>query len=93
MRCQFDGLVNDRLELRLVDGTASTNGRAAQRDIDWADLVVVLGSTQLAHKVSTLYTDTGDPVARHKLVTTSRRGIEAIADEIARSDVVAGVRS
>jgi len=92
-RCQFDELVNDRLELRLVDGTASTSGRAAQRDIDWADLVVVLGSTQLAHKVSTLYTDTGDPVARHKLVTTSRRGIEAIADEIARSDVVAGVRS
>ena len=91
MRRELDELVNDRLELRLVDGMASTNGRAAQRDIDWADLVVVLGGTQLAHKVSTLYTDTGDPVARRKLITTNRRGIEAIADDIARSDVVAGV--
>jgi hypothetical protein len=87
-RREFDELVNGALELRLVDGTASTNGRAAQRDIAWADLVVVLGGTQLAHKVSTLYTDTGDPVARRKLVTTSRRGIEAIADDITRSDVV-----
>ena len=93
MRRELDELVNDRLELRLVDGTASTNARAAQRDIEWAHLVVVLGGTQLAHKVSTLYTDTGDPVARRKLVTTSRRGIEAIADDIARSDVVTGVRA
>jgi hypothetical protein len=59
-------------------------------DIAWADLVVVLGSTQLAHRVSNLYTR--DPVARKKLVTTNRRGIEAIADDVTRSDIVGGAR-
>ena len=40
------------------------------------------GATELAHKVSTLYTR--DPDARRKLVVTSRRGIEAIADDVRR---------
>lgn len=67
------------LELRLVDGTARRTGAEADRDLDWADLVVVLGSSELAHKVSTLYTKrgTGTPV-----ITASRRGIGAIAQEI-----------
>jgi hypothetical protein len=86
MRRSFAELVGGRLELRLVDGMRASDRRTAQGDIAWADLVVVLGATQLAHKVSTLYTR--DPEARRKLVTTSRRGIEAIADAIARSDAV-----
>ena len=89
-RRELDELVDGRLELRLVDGTRSPDRRSAQSDIAWADLIAVLGSTQLAHKVSTLYTRDRD--ARRKLITTSRRGIEAIADEITRSDVVAGAR-
>lgn len=79
-------LVGTELELRLVDGTRSSDKQAARSDIGWADLVVVLGATQLAHKVSLLYTRDAD--ARKKLVNTSRRGIEAIADDVARSDVV-----
>lgn len=92
MRREFDELVNGGLELRLVDGMRSTNKQAALGDIEWADLVVVLGGTQLAHKVSTLYTATGDPAARRKLIVTSRRGIEAIADDVARSDLLTGKR-
>jgi hypothetical protein len=87
-RNELAALVDGRLELRLVDGTRSPNRAAAQRDIAWADLIVVLGGTQLAHKVSLLYTRDSD--ARRKLITTSRRGIEAIADEITRSGRLEG---
>jgi hypothetical protein len=89
-RLELSELIDSDLELRQVDGTRSVSRRAAHCDIAWADLVVVLGATQLAHKVSTLYTR--DSEARRKLVSTSRRGIEAIADEIMRSDVVCGRR-
>lgn len=83
-RQELARLVDADLELRLVDGTGSATRKMAQRDIGWADLVVVLGGTELAHSVSRLYTR--DPEARRKLISTSRRGIEAIADDIARSD-------
>ena len=86
-RQELGRLVGDALELRLVDGTGRVTKADAQRDIAWADVVVVLGATELAHKVSTLYTR--DPDARRKLVVTSRRGIEAIADDVARSDTLA----
>jgi hypothetical protein len=80
-RDDFGG-VSDRLELRLVDGTTRRTKADAIRDVDWADVVVVLGSTQLAHKVSKLYTD--EPAAKGKLVKTARRGVAAIADEVTR---------
>ena len=80
-RDDFGG-VGGRLELRLVDGTTRRTKQEAIRDVDWADVVVVLGTTQLAHKVSKLYTD--EPAAKGKLVKTARRGVSAIAEEIAR---------
>ena len=83
-RQELARLVGADLELRLVDGTGGANRRMARRDIGWADVVVVLGATELAHSVSRLYTR--DPEARRKLISTSRRGLEAIADDIARSD-------
>src|SRR5436190_2133599 len=67
------------LELRLVDGTARRTAAEAAADLAWADLVVVCGGTELAHKVSTLYTRRGTNV-----LTTPRRGIEAIAGEVVR---------
>lgn len=70
------------VELRLVDGTARRTGAEAARDVDWADLVVVLGGTELAHKVSLLYTR--DASSRAKRVVTTRRGVEAVAAEIVR---------
>ncbi len=74
--------VGDRLELRLVDGTTRKTKRDAKADVEWADIVVLAGSTQLAHKVSKLYAD--EPRAEGKVITTSRRGVSAIAEEIAR---------
>ncbi|MEX2645341.1 MAG: hypothetical protein WD249_03670 [Gaiellaceae bacterium] len=68
------------LELRLVDGTERRTAAEARGDVDWADLVVVCGASQLSHKVSRLYTR--DERARRKLATSSRRGVEAIAGAV-----------
>jgi hypothetical protein len=86
VRRELLDLVAGRLELRLVEGDRSSSKQVAKDNVAWADLIVVLGATQLAHKVSNLYT--GDQAARRKLVTTSRRGIQAIADDVTRSDRV-----
>lgn len=88
MRAELEELVAGELELRLVDGTKSQSRPFAQGNIAWADLIVVLGATQLAPKISTLYTR--DPDARRKLVTTSRHGLEAIAGDVVRSDLLLG---
>lgn len=67
------------LELRLIDGTERRTRTEAQRDLDWADVVVIGASSELAHKVSSLYkrADGGTPV-----ITAARRGIEAIASAV-----------
>jgi len=74
--------LHDRLELRLVDGTESRRKQEARRDVAWADVVAVAGSSELGHRVSELYTR--DDAARGKLVVSSRRGVEAIVAEIVR---------
>lgn len=68
------------LEVRLVVGVERRTGEQARRDVDWADVVVVCGSSELYHRVSNLYTR--EPAARGKLVVSARRGVEAIAGEI-----------
>lgn len=70
------GVLQGPLELRLVDGTARRTRPEAERDLAWADLVVVAGSSELAHKVSNLYTRAGSATP---VVTAARRGVEAIA--------------
>jgi hypothetical protein len=67
-------------ELRLIDGTRRRTGAEAARDVDWADVIVVAGSSELAHKVSNLYTRSER--ARGKLVVADRRGVEAIAGAV-----------
>jgi hypothetical protein len=76
-RQELRGLVGDRLELRLVDGTARRTRDQARGDEDWADRIVVWGGTQLDHKVSTLY--------RRKVTTATRRGVGELAVAIAES--------
>jgi hypothetical protein len=73
------GALDGRLELRRVDGTERRTRAQADGDLAWADLVVVCGGTELAHRVSLLYTGarTSTPV-----VTASRRGVEAIAGAV-----------
>jgi hypothetical protein len=67
----------DRLELRLVDGTERRTLSQARLDLDWADLVLLWGGSELDHRVSSLYTGAAAPL-RRKLVHTSRRGIAAL---------------
>ncbi|MEJ7569278.1 MAG: hypothetical protein WKF41_13545 [Gaiellaceae bacterium] len=75
------GTLQDRLELRLIDGTERRTRTEAQRDLAWADLVVIGGSSELAHKVSNLYTrDAGST----PVVTAARRGVEAIAGAVVK---------
>ncbi len=75
------GTLQDRLELRLIDGTERRTRTEAQRDLAWADLVVIGGSSELAHKVSNLYTrDAGST----PVVTAARHGVEAIAGAVVK---------
>lgn len=60
-----------RLELRLISGLDRRTLEQARADRDWADIVVVLGSSELKHKVSNLYRDRG---GEQKLLVIPGRG-------------------
>ena len=65
-------------ELRIISGTDRHTRRQARTNLDWADVVLIWGSTELDHKVSQLYTD-----GRHRhVVAVARRGIEALAEAL-----------
>jgi hypothetical protein len=68
------------LELRMVDGTERRTGDRARGDMEWADLVLIWGASELHHKVSELYTQ-APPPARRKLVHVAKRGIAALLGE------------
>lgn len=71
--------VGDRLELRLIEGVEKRRtAKDARQQVDWADVVVIWGGTQLDHKVSTLYTDLRSP----KVITATKRSVQALAETI-----------
>ena len=76
-REQLSALLKGRIELRAVDGTLRRTGQQARDDMVWAHLVMIWGATELAHKVSLLYTR--GPGQGARVVTVSRRGIGALA--------------
>lgn len=78
LRDEFSRLVSGRIDLRLVDGTANRNHAAADADLAWADRVVVWASTQLDHRVSTLYRGP-------KVITAPKRSIGTLCDDVIRS--------
>jgi hypothetical protein len=63
-------------ELRLVIGTERRTLDRAKADLDWAQLVLIWGGSELDHKVSTLYTTRAD--AKGKMVSIAKRGIAAL---------------
>ncbi len=75
IRRELPGLLPE-LDLRVVDGTVARPGRDVQREADGADLVVLLGSTELNHTVSATW-------AGPKTVATQSRGIGAFLLEAA----------
>jgi len=77
-------LAGSGLEIRYVDGTkASHSGKDALANTRWAQLIVIWGATPLRHAVSELYTSEPPPDGR--ILTVSRRGVEALCGEIVRS--------
>ncbi len=67
-------------ELRMIEGSGGVRRRDADRHIAWADLVVVWGPTELAHRVSNLFTESA--LARGKLVHVPRRGVAALCRQV-----------
>lgn len=76
VRAELSGLAGE-LELRMVDGTERRTADRAKSDLEWADLVLVWGASELHHKVSTLYTQVAPPL-RRKVVQASKRGVAAL---------------
>ncbi|HEY1907001.1 MAG TPA: hypothetical protein VGG91_13225 [Myxococcaceae bacterium] len=79
VREELRDALSPRLELRLIDGTERRTLNQARLDLEWADLVLLWGGSELDHRVSTLYTGAAPPL-RRKLVHTSKRGIAALLE-------------
>ncbi len=72
------------VEMKLIDGTSkSLTGKDAIAHEQWAQLVVIWGSTELRHAVSMLYTK--EPPPHLRLISVGRRSVEALCNEITRS--------
>ena len=79
VREELRDALGGRLELRLVDGTERRTLGQARLDLEWADLVLLWGGSELDHRVSTLYTGAPQHL-RRKLVHASKRGIAALLE-------------
>ena len=77
------GALAQGLELRLVDGTERRTADRARGDLEWADLVLVWGATELHHQVSTHYTSAPPPL-RRKVLHVPKRGVAALLAEAIR---------
>lgn len=79
VREELEKALGSALQLRLVDGTERRTADRAKSDLEWADLVLIWGASELHHKVSWLYTQ-GPPQHRKKVVLVARRGVAALLD-------------
>jgi phosphohistidine phosphatase SixA len=82
-REELSALLRGRLELKAIDGTMRRTSQQAREDMAWAQLVLIWGSTELAHRVSMLYTR--GPGQGARVVTVPRRGIVALAQAVERT--------
>ncbi len=74
VREELQRLVDGKLELRLVDGTHHRPVDRANADLEWADLCLLWGATELHHKVSMQYTN-AVPALKRKILHVPKRGI------------------
>jgi hypothetical protein len=75
VRQELERLVPSSLELRLVDGTTARPLAQAKADLQWGDVVLLWGATELHHKVSNQYQDSATGAWKQKLVHIPKRGI------------------
>lgn len=80
VREELEAQLGTQVELRMVDGTERRTAERARHDLDWGDLVLVWGATELHHKVSEHYTSAPPPTNR-KVVHVARRGVAALLAE------------
>ena len=80
VRSELEHSLGRALELRMVDGTERRTLDRARSDLEWADIVLVWGASELDHKVSLLYTASASP-HRRKVVNVARRGVAALLAE------------
>ena len=66
------------VEWRLLDGTTAKPDRLFRAHRDWAEIIVLWGSTELDHRVSDHFPAKGDD----RVITAARRGITALADAV-----------
>ena len=78
VRQELERLVPNELELRLVDGTKARPLDQAKADLQWGDVVLLWGATELHHKVSLQYTNLTQPEQKRKLVRVQQRGVAAL---------------
>lgn len=71
------------LDVRFVDGTRGHSAKDALANRRWAQVIVVWGPTPLRHAVSDLYT--GEPLPHLRIVSVSRRSIEALCQTVTLS--------
>jgi hypothetical protein len=80
VREELEAKLGGHISLRMVDGTERRTADRARSDLEWADLVLVWGATELHHKVSGHYTH-GPQASHHKVVHVVKRGVAALLDE------------
>lgn len=73
--------LGEEIELRLIDGTERRTLDRARADLEWADVALVWGASELHHKVSNQYTQAPAPLNR-KVVNSRQRGIKMALREV-----------
>jgi hypothetical protein len=79
VREELEEQLEGKVQLRMVDGTERHTAEKARHNVEWADLILVWGATELHHKVSEHYT-AGPPGTREKVIHVTRRGVAALLE-------------
>lgn len=66
------------VQWRFVDGKKSRDDRYFRHNREWAEVIIIWGSTVLDHRVSAHFDRKGD----HRVITVTRRSIGALAHEV-----------
>jgi hypothetical protein len=72
-------LIPRRVAFRVAYGSRASIASKVKRDVSWAHLVVVWGSTELSHSVSAPYVKEAR-LRKVALITCPRRGVQALLD-------------
>lgn len=78
VREELEGALGDALQLRMIDGTERRTIDNAKADMQWGDLILLWGASELHHKVSMQYTNLTQPDFKRKLVRVQQRGVAAL---------------